>query len=346
MGRNEFAEDAWNFELWLYEQPGVSQCCLSLQFRYDVDVVLLLLSAWLGMKGCVLNKAEIREAITQIAPWRSAIVKCVRGVRYNFESLRYPKDLELSQLYEEIKLCELRAERIELFLLIDNLYLRLSSTQKAISTKKIIESNLLTYLAELITDSKRLKEEIAPIMSACTPYKGTVQADFASAEISAERSARTKYVNADLGARIGAFLDENYVMSLATFGPSGVHATNLLYARDKLSLIWVSKTGTKHSQNIKSYKQVAATVAASTGDFSAIRGIQIHGAVRRKHRDNDESRLIGLLENKYPALGWRANNSNAVNRSLQRAEVYLLEPTSIALIDGTNTINYKEIVEL
>lgn len=345
MGRNEFAEDAWNFELWLYEQPGVSQCCLSLQSRYDVDVVLLLLSAWLGMKGCVLNKADIREAITQIAPWRSAIVKCVRGVRNNFGSLPYPKDLELSQLYEEIKLSELRAERIELFLLIDNLYLRLSPTQKTIPTKKIIENNLLTYLAELITDGNRLKEEIAPIMSACTPYKGTVKSDFISAQIFAERSARTRHVNADLAARIGAFLDENFVMTLATFGSSGVHATNLLYARDKLSLIWVSETGTKHSQNIESYKQVAATVAGSTVDFNVIKSIQIHGAARREHRDNDGSRLFELFENKYSALG-RSNSSDAVNGPLPRAEVYLLEPSSITFIDSTRTFNYKDIVEL
>lgn len=114
MGRNEFTEDCWNFELWLYEQPGVPQCRLSLQDRYDVDVVLLLLSAWLGMKSCVLSKADIHDAVTKITPWRSTIVKCVRGVRRKFGSLAYPKGFGLSQLYEEIKLSELRAERIEL----------------------------------------------------------------------------------------------------------------------------------------------------------------------------------------------------------------------------------------
>jgi hypothetical protein len=48
-------------------------------------------------------------------------------------------------------------------------------------------------------------------------------------------------MNVKLGRQISSFLAAHHVMSLTTFGSSGPHATNLLYACDGLALVWVSE---------------------------------------------------------------------------------------------------------
>src|SRR5271165_2015646 len=116
---NEAAERCWNFELWLYEQPAVARCCLSLKDRFDVDVVLLLLTAWLGTRGYILQQVDVREAMAKTALWRSAIVKRVRRARLESKRLSYSGGFEVSRFRERLKLSELEAERVELSLLAD-----------------------------------------------------------------------------------------------------------------------------------------------------------------------------------------------------------------------------------
>jgi uncharacterized protein YhbP (UPF0306 family) len=65
----------------------------------------------------------------------------------------------------------------------------------------------------------------------------------------------------ELGQQIGAFLAAQHVMSVATLGPSGPHATSLFYACDGLALVWVSEPDSQHSREIEADPRVAATVA-------------------------------------------------------------------------------------
>ncbi len=85
-------------------------------------------------------------------------------------------------------------------------------------------------------------------------------------------------MNKELDQKVGAFLATHHVMSLATFGSSGPHATSLFYACDGLALVWVSEPASQHSRDIEADQRVAATVAPDYSDFEAIRGVQIAGA--------------------------------------------------------------------
>ena len=85
----------------------------------------------------------------------------------------------------------------------------------------------------------------------------------------------------DLARRIGAFLADHHVMSLASQGADGPHAANLFYACDGLALLWVSDADTRHSREIDADSRVAATVAPDYADFADIRGLQITGTARR-----------------------------------------------------------------
>jgi hypothetical protein len=81
----------------------------------------------------------------------------------------------------------------------------------------------------------------------------------------------------ELEQQIRAFLAAHHVMSLATVGSSGPHATNLFYVCAGLALIWVSEPDTQHSREIEVDRRVAATVASNYPEFATIRGVQIVG---------------------------------------------------------------------
>ncbi len=76
----------------------------------------------------------------------------------------------------------------------------------------------------------------------------------------------------ELDRQIGTFLAAHHVMSLATVGSNGPHATSLFYACDGLALVWVSELNTQHSRDIDADPRAAATVAPDYSDFAAIRG--------------------------------------------------------------------------
>src|SRR3972149_3110648 len=107
----------------------------------------------------------------------------------------------------------------------------------------------------------------------------------------------------DAGRQIGAFLGAHHVMSLATLGAGGPHATNLFYAYDGLALLWVSDPDTQHSREIEADPRVAATVAPDYTDFAVIRGVQITGAARRIVAADERMPLQAQLEAGYAFIG-------------------------------------------
>jgi len=157
---------------------------------------------------------------------------------------------------------------------------------------------------------------------------------------------RWAVMNSDLGHQIGSFLAAHHVMSLATSGSSGPHATNLLYACDGLALVWVSEPDTRHSREIEADPRVAATVAPDYSDFAAIRGVQIAGAARRIVAADERMRHLAQLEARYAFLGQLAAGPAKLREAYARTAVYRLEPARIVLIDNMKGFGHKEILEI
>jgi uncharacterized protein len=150
----------------------------------------------------------------------------------------------------------------------------------------------------------------------------------------------------ELGQQIGAFLAAHHVMSLATLGASGPHATSLFYACDGLALVWVSEPDSQHSREIEADPRVAATVASDYSDFAVIRGLQITGAARRIVATDERMRHIAQLEARYPFLGQLAAGPPKLRAAYARTAVYRLQPARIVLIDNTKGFGHKETLEI
>jgi uncharacterized protein YhbP (UPF0306 family) len=153
-------------------------------------------------------------------------------------------------------------------------------------------------------------------------------------------------MNTKLGRQIGEFLAAQHVMSLATSGASGPHATNLFYACDGLALIWVSEPDTQHSREIEADPRVAATVAPDYADFAAIRGVQIAGTARRIMAADERTRHLAQLEARYPFLRQLAAGPLKLRQAYARTAVYRLQPARIVLIDNSKGFGHKETLEI
>lgn len=150
----------------------------------------------------------------------------------------------------------------------------------------------------------------------------------------------------DLSHRIAQFLDLFHVMSLATCGPQGPHAANLFFARDGLAVVWVSEMTSRHGQDIETDGRAAATVAPDYADFSIIRGVQISGVARRIADAGERSRLLNLLQARYPFLRTLDDAPAGLRAAYERVQVYRLAPARIVLIDNTKGFGHKEVLDV
>jgi uncharacterized protein YhbP (UPF0306 family) len=149
----------------------------------------------------------------------------------------------------------------------------------------------------------------------------------------------------ELERQISIFLATHHVMSLATVGSSGPHATSLFYACDGLALIWVSEIDTQHSREIEADPRVAATVAPDYSDFATIRGVQIVGVARRILAADERMRYLAELESRYPFLEQLAAGPLELRQAYARTAVYRLQPARIVLIDNSKGFGHKETLE-
>ena len=153
-------------------------------------------------------------------------------------------------------------------------------------------------------------------------------------------------MNIELGRQIGSFLAAHHVMSLATLGSHGPHATNLFYACDGLALLWVSDPDTQHSREIEADPRVSATVAPDYSDFAIIRGVQITGAAHRIEAADERMRCLAQLKVRYSFLGQLATGPSKLRQAYAQADVYRLQPTRIILIDNTRGFSHKEMLDI
>lgn len=151
---------------------------------------------------------------------------------------------------------------------------------------------------------------------------------------------------AELRAEILAFLDAHTVMSLATAGAEGGHASSLMYARDGFALYWVSDPDCRHSRELEANPQVAATIAPDYDDFQKIRGLQIHGPACRLRGPAARANAIAKLAMRYSFLKQFLSGPAELVRQMRDAVAYRLEPQRITLIDNSKGFGHRDVLEL
>ena len=124
--RSDLEADGWAFALHLYAQPGVASACLRLQDEADVDVMMLLMIVFAGVRHRILlTPSEIGELDGVCRPWREQIVHPLRAIRTLLKSGPLPAPNHATEPFRStIKAAELAAERLQNQLLAEHLTLR------------------------------------------------------------------------------------------------------------------------------------------------------------------------------------------------------------------------------
>ncbi|MDO8271891.1 MAG: TIGR02444 family protein [Gammaproteobacteria bacterium] len=129
--RTTMSEGFWDFSNRIYRKRDVSQCCLSLQNLYGLDVNLLLFACWHARSRGLFDIALVEKALTFSSAWADHVVKPLRGARRwmkaQMENSKAPHEEVLAEevlaeevlvedfhrLREQIKALELQCEKFQ-----------------------------------------------------------------------------------------------------------------------------------------------------------------------------------------------------------------------------------------
>lgn len=118
MSDSETVDQLSAFACEVYSNSTVSEACLALQDRYDIDVPLLLFCCWAGRHYGVLPEVQLKQALSFVRAWSSHATKPLRAIRRDMKTRYSPQwpvlDTEWSDLRERVKQAELASEKMML----------------------------------------------------------------------------------------------------------------------------------------------------------------------------------------------------------------------------------------
>ena len=119
--------------------------------------------------------------------------------------------------------------------------------------------------------------------------------------------------------RVVAYLADHTVFNLATDGPAGLWASQVLYVHDGVAIYFTSVAATRHGQNMEGNARVAGTVSDECRQFSEMRGIQLEGTVRKVTALDERRRVLRAYLARFPFAAGLWNG-------LADADVIALDP--------------------
>ena len=112
-------DDFWHYALQLYKQPNVSEQCLILQDKYDLNINLVLLCCFLGSTQTTIKK--VLPALSNnrlLQDWQSQSTAAIRTVRRRVKE-SFAGVAGQPSFYQQLLAVELSAEKIEQSLMLD-----------------------------------------------------------------------------------------------------------------------------------------------------------------------------------------------------------------------------------
>lgn len=144
-----------------------------------------------------------------------------------------------------------------------------------------------------------------------------------------------------LPPEIGDYLTGHHVASLATQGVDGPWAAAVFYAWVDGTLIFLSAPTTRHACNLEADPRCAATIQDDTGDWKAVKGIQIEGRVERLQGDAAALARARYAE-KFPLVSSLAAIPSPIAEALARIAWYRLVPARLCYIDNAKGFGHRD----
>jgi uncharacterized protein (TIGR02444 family) len=114
MSGSSYTDSFKRFALELYRRADVTDACLDLQTRHDLDVNVVLFAAFVGAaRRQTLTIADLDLAHRRVDAWRQEVVRPLRTVRQRLKTGPVPNEATVP-LRRKLAQVEIEAEMIEL----------------------------------------------------------------------------------------------------------------------------------------------------------------------------------------------------------------------------------------
>jgi uncharacterized protein YhbP (UPF0306 family) len=143
--------------------------------------------------------------------------------------------------------------------------------------------------------------------------------------------------HSELRERVIAYLANHTVFNLATAGPAGLWASQVLYVNDGTVLYFTSVAATRHGQNMEATPGVAGTISDECRQFSEMKGIQLEGTVTKVTGLDERRRVLRAYLARFPfAAGlWDGQaDPDVIARDPGIHGFYRIDPTLVLFTDN------------
>jgi len=169
------ANPFWEFSLDVYARPGVADACIALQDEAGLDVNLILFCLWAAARGPGrLSSVNMRRALALTAGWQNDVVKPLRAARRAARNTKVAGGAGIFAVafHRDIAATELSAERVEQWLLFDEVPEREGGEPREADALGIACENLATYFAATGTSAAPVRARLEALLLACFPSIG------------------------------------------------------------------------------------------------------------------------------------------------------------------------------
>jgi uncharacterized protein len=137
------------------------------------------------------------------------------------------------------------------------------------------------------------------------------------------------------------YLASQHVMTLATHGEDGTWAAPVFYAQREFDLYFLSADHTRHIRHIGENPLAAAAIYEQQHDWTAIRGIQLEGEVKRLGGAERAAAIARYLV-RFPTVASEPALANAVTR----VGWFRLRPSRVFFVDNSQGLGHRDEILL
>lgn len=151
----------WDFSIKIYGESTIEKACLDLQERYQLNINLLLYSAWIAhSKKSELSLAVFEKLNKHIKEWHSK-VESIRSVRRSLKRFQFD-DIKVDEnALQKVKNIELASEYIEQTMLAS---IRLPPLKTFNTFEEALHHNFRNYLTFKKIDDLDATKELEVLM--------------------------------------------------------------------------------------------------------------------------------------------------------------------------------------
>ncbi len=143
MSNHSTSNSLWQFMLGTYAQAGVKELCLRAQNEYGIDVLLLLMDAWLKKEKLAWpNQSELQQYLS----WRQQMIIPLRALRMSLVKDEEP-------LRSQLLTAELSAEKKGVAFLTSA-----HANSAEVNAEHFLEKNFVFFNNDLNDTSKDIKQ--------------------------------------------------------------------------------------------------------------------------------------------------------------------------------------------